>query len=220
MLPFSLEQFISVFADYNQAIWPMQIVAYGLGLAAVVSLARTGALANRMACFILAALWLWTGFAYHGLYFSRINAAATWFAIAFVIEGLWFAWAGFRNSFFFEPRRNLATFAGVFLVAYALVVYALVNGLTGHHYPEMPTFGVTPCPLTLFTLGFLLLARMPHPWGLWLIPLLWSLIGGSAAFLLHVPSDWLLLFGGMGALGIALLARKAQQRWPTGSSDG
>jgi hypothetical protein len=55
-------------------------------------------------------------------------------------------------------------------------------------------FGITPCPLTLFTFGILLLASGRIRWSLLVVPGAWSLIGGSAAFLLDVPQDWPLLF--------------------------
>ncbi len=38
MLPFTLEQFLNVFATYNKAIWPAQILAYVLGAVAVAAL--------------------------------------------------------------------------------------------------------------------------------------------------------------------------------------
>jgi hypothetical protein len=57
-------------------------------------------------------------------------------------------------------------------------------------------FGITPCPVTLFTLGLLLLTTAPVPAWLLVIPLLWAQVGGSAAFLLDIPQDWLLLFSG------------------------
>ncbi len=40
MLPFTLEQFLNVFATYNKAIWPAQIAAYVLGTIAVAALLR------------------------------------------------------------------------------------------------------------------------------------------------------------------------------------
>jgi hypothetical protein len=76
------------------------------------------------------------------------------------------------------------------------VVYPLI-GLADHGYPAMPMFGITPCPVTLFTFGVMLVARGPLPRRLLVIPLLWALIGGSAAFLLGVPQDWPLLIGGL-----------------------
>jgi hypothetical protein len=54
-------------------------------------------------------------------------------------------------------------------------------------------FGVTPCPVTLFTFGVLLLSTVRVPRRILVVPVLWALIGGSASYLLHVPQDWLLL---------------------------
>ena len=85
---------------------------------------------------------------------------------------------------------------GLAFAAYAAILYPLIGMMTGHRYPAMPMFGVTPCPVTIFTFG-MLLATVP-PISLWLlaIPFVWSLIGGSAAILLHVPQDWFLLVSG------------------------
>jgi hypothetical protein len=78
----------------------------------------------------------------------------------------------------------------------------------GLRWPDMPSFGITPCPLTLFTLGALLLARPPLTRGLFAIPLAWSMIGGSAAFLLDMPPDWMLPLSGLAVLPL-LLRRRA-----------
>ena len=81
-------------------------------------------------------------------------------------------------------------------MAYTAIAYPLIGVATGHRYPEMPMFGVTPCPVTIFTFGMLLLTLRPVPSWLFVIPFVWSLIGGSAAILLNVPQDWLLLVSG------------------------
>jgi hypothetical protein len=51
--------------------------------------------------------------------------------------------------------------------------------MTAHSRAELPVFGVTPSPVTIFTLGMLLLTR-DLPLLLLVIPVMWSLIGGSA----------------------------------------
>jgi hypothetical protein len=86
------------------------------------------------------------------------------------------------------------------LILYACVLYTLLGLWAGHRYPEMPMFGVTPCPVTIFTFGVLLLTTAPVSRWLLVIPVIWSLIGGSAAFLLQVPQDWLLLFSGLSVI--------------------
>jgi hypothetical protein len=49
--------------------------------------------------------------------------------------------------------------------------------------------------------------RQPLPWPVAIIPVIWSLIGGSAAFLLGVPQDWPLLVSGMVSVLIMWRAR-------------
>jgi len=44
------------------------------------------------------------------------------------------------------------------------------------------------------------------------IPFIWSLIGGSAAVLLHVPQDWLLLVSGFITVLLIIVRDRAVQR--------
>ncbi|MBR0715954.1 DUF6064 family protein [Bradyrhizobium liaoningense] len=197
MLPFAQDEFLAVFVAYNSAIWPAQIAAYLLGGVAVALLFRRGQLADRVIAGILAAMWLWTGIAYHALWFSQINKAAYLFASLFIAQGIYLLYAGvYRCQIRFGLRSDLATAVGVALVAYAAIIYPLIGVIVGHSYPELPMFGVTPCPVTVFTLGFFLLTTERLPRSLLVVPFAWSLIGGSAAILLHVPQDWLLLASG------------------------
>jgi hypothetical protein len=199
-LPFSAEQFFAVFAAYNEATWPAPIVAYALGLAAAaVPLAaynrHSPDLVHKAAVAVLALMWAWTGIAYHALFFSKINAAAFAFAALFIAQAAVLVAAG--RSTRFEGAAFVDTLIGAFFVVYAMVLYPLIGLWTGHVYPAAPAFGVTPCPVTIFTFGLLLQTKGHSPWLLVAIPIVWSLIGGSAAFLLGVVQDWVLLFSGV-----------------------
>jgi len=210
MLPFTRDQFITVFADYNAAVWPGQVVAYVLGLVMVAAVLRPSPVGHRLVSVGLAVMWTWTGVAYHGLFFSRINPAALGFAALFVIQGALLAYLGVvRNRLVFGPSIGPASWLGWSLVIYAAVLYPAVGVLTGHGYPQMPMFGITPCPVTLFTFSMLLLTTAPVPRALLPIPLAWSLLGGSAAFLLGIAQDWPLLFSG---ISIVLLVIRDRQR--------
>jgi hypothetical protein len=101
-------------------------------------------------------------------------------------------------------------------VAYAAIIYPVIGIATGHAYPEMPMFGVTPCPVVIFTFGLLLLTVRPVPRWLLVVPFIWSLIGGSAAILLQVPQDWLLLFSG--AITVPLLVLRDGQTIKDGTA--
>ncbi len=197
MLPFTRAQFLAVFAQYNLGVWPAQAVAYALGLGMVLLLLRPSLNASRAIGAGLAVMWCWTGIGYHWLYFSAINPAALIFGGLFLLQGALISHAAGRGRLRFGSTGGATAWAGWTLVAYAALVYPLAGMGAGHRYPELPMFGITPCPVTLFTLGLLLLTTAPVPRGLLVIPLLWSLIGGSAAILLDMPQDWPLLFSAL-----------------------
>lgn len=209
MLPFSAEQFFAVFAAYNAAIWPLPLVAYGLGLLALGFLLWPGAVADRITSAILSLIWLWTGVAYHWLHFAAINPAARLFGAAFVIQAAVFLHAGWTRRLVFGRVPGIQGAAGLALISYAAVLYPLLGLWFGHTYPALPMFGVTPCPVTIFTFGCFLMATRPVPrWAL-VIPVLWSLVGGSAGFLLNVPQDWLLLVSGLATIVLLVWPKHA-----------
>ena len=216
MLPFTPDEFLSVFASYNHAIWPALIAAYLLGGLAVVLLFWKPRGGDRVIAGVLAAMWLWTAIAYHAAFFASINKAAYFFAALFVIQGGYFLCEGcFRGRIHFTTESN-GPFAwlGLAFMAYAAVLYPLIGSVTGHPYPAAPMFGVTPCPVTIFTFGMLLAAVPPLSRWLLVIPFVWSLIGGSAAFLLHVPQDWLLLASGLISVPLILLRPRPVRQSP------
>jgi len=74
-------------------------------------------------------------------------------------------------------------------------VYPAINAAQHLSVSRIPTFGV-PCPTMIFTAGMLMLAT-PRSWRLSIVPVIWSLIGGSAAFLLGVHADYALPLAGI-----------------------
>lgn len=210
MLPFTRDQFFAVFAAYNAATWPAAILAYPLPLAALWFAWRGGLGAGRWVGAVLAVMWAWVGLIYHGLFFADINPAALGFAAAFLVQAALFAGhAWTRRGLEFGSRSRLRTIAGAAMILYALILYPLIGLAAGERYPAMPLFGVTPCPLLIFTFGLMLWARRPAKW-LWIVPLAWAIIGGSAAVLLSVPQDWALPVAAVVSLAILMLDRPAQ----------
>jgi hypothetical protein len=195
MIPFSREQFMAAFSDYNDAVWPAQWLLLAAAVACVV-LARVGTpRAGRAACAILALLWAWMAIAYHWAHFAAINPAAYAFAALFLAAAGLFASAAIRGTLRFSLGARTAPW-GLLLVAIALVGYPVASYLLGHRYPEMPTLG-TPCPTTIFTLGMLLLCASPVPRTLLAIPLLWAAVGTVAAFAFQMYEDFALVFAGL-----------------------
>ena len=213
VLPFSPEQLLSVFVNYNTAIWPVQVGAYLLGCLAIVLLFWKTSHADRITAGILAVMWIWTGVAYHGVFFSKINKAAYLFCTLFVFQGAYLVYSGvYHDRMRFGLQPATTSWFGVAFVIYAAILYPLIGISTGHLYPKAPVFGVTPCPVTIFTFGMLLLTTQPISRSLLVIPFIWSLIGGSAAVLLDMPQDWLLLLSGLIAVPLIIVRDRAGQR--------
>ena len=205
MLPFTAEVFFSVFEQYNRAIWPAQIVAYGLGLVVVLLTLRPVPGGNKVIGALLAAAWAWIGVVYHLMHFAAIDVAAPAFGAVFIVQALLFGWTvAIGGKIVFRFRADVFGWTGLGFVLFAMAVYPLVGWLAGHGWPRAPLFGVAPCPTTIFTLGVLLLTEGRTPLRLVLIPVLWSLVGGTAAWLLSVPEDLALPLAGLGGLGLIL----------------
>jgi hypothetical protein len=214
MLPFTQTQFFDLFGRYNEAIWPAQLIAYCIGAAALLGTLRRSRSFSIITLVSLAALWAWTGGVYHGLFFAEINPAARLFAALFVAQALLLIVTAFGRVIDFTGRMSVSRGAAWVMILYALAIYPLLNDALGHNYPNAPTFGLTPCPLVIFTFGILALSRDRAPWLLFAAPLVWSLIGGSAAFLLGVEPDWALPLSALAA--VALNASKPKPRVATG----
>lgn len=207
-MPFTQAQFFAVFVAYNNAIWPAQWLAYSLGIVVTIVAWRGRDGATRTVATTLAVLWAWTGVAYHWMHFASINPAGHAFGVAFVLQAALLLVVALR-PFAWGRAHGWRQAAGLAAIVYALLVYPLLGLALGHGWSAMPAFGVAPCPLTLFTLGVLLLAANAPLW-LFAIPLLWSAIGGSAAWLLGVPEDlglWV-----VGALTATLLLWSRRRR--------
>lgn len=203
-LPFTVEQFLQVFRDFNTSIWPMQIVAYVLAVGALALCLWRVSYGDRVVAGVLAFFWLFMGAVYHIGFFSRINNAAYIFGALFIVQGLLFAFVGsYRNRLIFGFRANIHTSIGAAFVLYSMVVYPLIGAAVGHAWPNSPSFGVAPCPGTIFTFGMLLLTASRLPKYLLVIPALWSLIGFAAALTLGITEDIGLLVAGV--LGTALI---------------
>jgi len=207
VLPFSPAEFFSVFARYNQTVWPAQAGLYVLAIAAIFLALRRSVGASRGAHLLLAVLWLWMGIVYQAGFFAGINPAAFGFALIFVAQAVLFAVLAMRQTTVaFAPRKDLAGLAGGMLIGLGLVVYPMLSLAAGHHYPAQPTFGL-PCPTTIFTLGLLLWARDRIPPGAFIIPLLWAAIGTLGAIQLGVIEDLSLTFAAV-VVGLVWVAER------------
>jgi Family of unknown function (DUF6064) len=194
-LPFTNEQFFDLFAAYNGALWPALVALWTASVLAAVRLFSSRRPSNRWISALLAAHWIWSALAYHAAFFTRINPAAWLFAALFLLQAaLFFWWGVVQGRLVFAPWRTRWAPVAWVLIAYSLV-YPGINAIQHFSVSRIPTFGV-PCPTTIFTAGVLMLAT-PRSWRLSIIPVIWSVIGGSAASLLGVRADYALPIAGL-----------------------
>jgi len=207
--PFTLDQFLDVFKQYNEAVFPAQILFYLVALAAMYLAIKPTATSDRWIIVILAFLWLWMGIKYHPVFFSPINKAAFLFGSAFVIQGALLLVMGvFQQKLSFRFQPNSYGWTGMALILFALLVYPLLGSALGHSYPSSPTFGL-PCPTTIFTFGMLLQSSKKCPISLLIIPFLWSIIGFTAAFHFGILEDTGLLIAGLITLPMVILKNRS-----------
>ena len=207
MLPFTREQFFTVFSEYNDAVWPAQVGLYIVGLMATFLAFRRSRAASRAVFGALALLWAWMGIAYHAGFFASINPAAKLFAAAFLLQAGIFGYLALRKEgTAVIPRRDLKGYVGGALIAVGIVIYPLLSFLAGHRFPAQPTFGL-PCPTAIFTFGVLLWSERV-PWYVAVIPALWGVTGTFAAVRLGVPEDFLLGFSLLACAAVIAAARR------------
>jgi uncharacterized protein DUF6064 len=168
---------------------------------------------DRWVSALLAAHWAWSAVAYHVAFFTRINPAAWIFAALFLVQAvLLFRVGVVQRRLSFAPRASAWAPLAWGLIVYSLA-YPAINALDHRSLLRIPTFGL-PCPTTIFTVGVLMLAT-PRCWSLSVVPVIWSAIGGSAAFLLSVRADLALPIAGI-ALAIFLVRSTTPEPLRTG----
>jgi len=195
-LPFTPDQFLDVFKSYNLTIWPTQILLVVLALLMIFVLFKKNFYSDRLISIGLAVLWLWMGIVYHIIFFTRINPAAYLFGTLYVIQAGLFVYYGIiTKELIYKYRNNAICIMSILFFLYALIFYPLLSYQFGHLYPSTPTFGL-PCPTTIFTFGMITLME-DRKKIIFIIPIVWSLVGFTAALKLGIYQDIGLLIAGV-----------------------
>jgi hypothetical protein len=204
-MPFTANEFLDVFAAYNQGVWPFAAVLWLLTMLVGVAVIAGVSMPAPLPRLLLAGQWVWAGVVYHAWFFTAINPAAWLFASLFVAQGVLFI--AFETPAYqaVDGAGSTRRVASTLLIVYSLI-YPVVVWADGFTYPRMPTFGV-PCSTVILTIG-VLLATAPPSVLLSVIPVGWSVLAGSAAWLFGVHADLVLPAAG-GVLVIDLILRRS-----------
>ena len=202
-VPFTLEQLLQVFEDYNLAIWPLQVFSLLFGLAAVYFAIRPTNYSNRLITAILAFFWLSAGVGFGLLSFSQIYTPAYGSAGLNILQGILFLVSVYKPRLSFRYKSNGYSFTGLVMIAYAILGYPLIGTFLGHNYPQSMPFGLAPCPVTVFTFGLYLLTDQKIPKLFLVIPLIWAL-GGIMPVSIGILEDIGLIITGLVATSLIL----------------
>jgi len=235
-LLFTPRTYYRLFELYNAAVWPAQVAAVALGLWLVWICARaplTPSLSPRasggrgggegrrgaggvgtvptVATWILGAVWLWTGIAFLGMRYAKINFAAKYAAWAFVVEAGLLAWTAIRGAF--DPPAGAIGRVGVGIVLFAVLIEPLSAPLLGRPLRQIELFGLAPDPTAVATLGALLALRPRRRWLLMIVPVLWCAMTGLTLLAMSARDWWVAPAAGL--LGVALaLSSRAKRGTP------
>ena len=204
--PFSIEEFFSVFGNYNTSVFPVQLIFIVFGIAAFLFIHKKKKFTNYYITGFLGFLWLWIGIVYHIYFFTPINTAAYVFGGLFIIQGLFFIIEIFRKKLEYSSGNKPWKYLGYLFILFGLFIYPIISYLLEGSFAKTISLGL-PCPTTIFTFGFLMLTEHRFPKYLLIIPTLWTIIGTSAAFNFGVYQDYFLLLSAILA-NVYLIKRK------------
>jgi len=175
-LLFSPQTYYRTIERYNLEIWPAQRVGVAIGLAIIALLMVKGATRERIIAALLAACWLWTGWAFHYQRYAQINWVAPWIAATFALEALLLvAVGGIARRLVLSPAAGREFRIAITLIAIIVVGYPLLAPLAGRSWTTAEAFGASADPTGLVTVAVLALARGRIKWLLLVVPMLWCL---------------------------------------------
>ena len=190
--------FFAMMADYHTRLHPFPFIAFGLGFAVLMMFFSSHPKNRTISLLILAFLWAWNGlvlFTYQAAKLSPVIYAVQ--GILFPIQAMLLGHAACTGTLpNFSINSGGSGKAGLAIMFTALFLYPIVGNVTGHSFPSAPVFP-EPCPLTIFTFGYLLSADARVRPVLVLIPFLWSLMGIVAVMKLGVAADTIEVIAGI-----------------------
>jgi hypothetical protein len=209
-IPLTLEQLLAIFEAYNIAIWPMQVLAYVLGLVAVYFTWKRIRYSNSIISAILAVMWLWTGIVFCTFYWAPAYGAAYGFAVLLIAQGILFSMNVFTARLSYHLGSNVYSVIGILFILYAMVGYPVVGYFLGHIYPRALPFGLAPCPTSVFTFGLFMLTDKKVPKSFLVIPLLLAISAFVPVSIGILEDIGLIIAGLVGIPMILLRDRKSQ----------
>ena len=173
-LMFSPSTYWRLVENYNRDIWPAQLVGLMAGFAACGFTLSQRYSAARVQALLLAAAFLWVGWAFFWQRYATINWAARYVAFAFWAQAALLAALAILPAQHAIKGSNASQKIGWFLALAGLVIYPLGTAWYASSWSQIEVFAVSPEPTALVCLGLLLARPMQAPqlfrWVLTIVP--------------------------------------------------
>lgn len=202
------QAFFTMLENYHAQVHPFPYVALVLGFVVMALLLSAYRHRARVSLVIIAFLWAWNGlvlFTYEAAALAPMLYSLQ--GILFPVQAVLlahFACAKDLQDVGMDEKTGLAGYSAMFI---AIFLYPIIGNITGHTYPAAPVFP-EPCPLTIFTFGYLLALHKYIRPGLLVIPFLWSLMGIVAVMRLGVVGDAIEVIAGVACTAAILMKNK------------
>jgi hypothetical protein len=208
-LLFSPRTYYRLFAIYNEAVWPVHLLAAGLAIAILWLVRRSTRWRSRAVNTILAACWLWVAVAYLLERYDSINWAARYFAIGFLFQAvLLFGLGAVLGRLTLLPLSSVFARLGLGIFIFAVVVQPLIGPFMGRPWLQAELFGLAPDPTGVAALGLVLMMRGRAAWLLMIVPLLWCAISGATLWAMEAPDALVLP-----VIGLVVLVLATARAW-------
>lgn len=190
-IPFGVEAYDRLFVGHNGRFFPAPVVGVLGGLLALWAAWRR----RRWTLALLVPAWAWIGWAWYAQSYAALNWAGGRMAwMAWIQAGVMVALA---HAAWRRPSVEPADIRGrrwaktsLLLAAGGLLLYPLLDPLTGRGWRGVELFGHAPEPTALVTLGLVLAVGRWRAVGL-LLPTLICLEGAATAWVLGRPGWWI-----------------------------
>ncbi len=205
-LLFSPETYFRLFVRMNEALWPLQILLFAIGLLVLwLALYQRG---FRVLVLIFAAAWLLVAWVFFWERYQSINWAGRYFAAAAVVQALlllqFVVWPPA-----FSPRGQGPA---VLLLVFALLIQPLIIPLSGRAWQGMEFFGLAPDPTAVATIGFVLLVSGWRRWLVLPLALVWCAITAATAWAMDWPAGVIAPAAAVATLLLGLPLYKGDRR--------
>lgn len=200
MTPYSREIYLDLIGHFNQAVWPLQLVAILLTFLILYAGLRLRPTHLRWGVIGLGVAWLSSGMLFLRHYYASLNWAGEYFGYLFVLQGGFLLGAGWFIKVWEGTNQLWQDRVHQALLLFAMIGYPIMGLMMGRPLTQIELLALIPTPTLLATFALLSLASNRVRFGLLMIPLVWGGISFSFSWTLQMMEAFAILVGWVGGL--------------------